>query len=228
MKILPIIQTYEPDKKYLRRLLSRHPFESKMFLKPVFQIDVLKEGLSPKYVALLKSAKPQLISYHQHDYSKSPGDNICDVGMDALEAALSIHADLYMFIEGDTIISNKINSFVRDLVIPKNMGLLTLYLPGNGYTSNRRGIYPIYRFQGESFYGIQCVLFPRKIVQRLVADRRVLNTIPGFNDMRWKVYLLKAKHDFYASHKSYAQHIGFDKNHKAPSPPHTTNEWVGD
>ena len=228
MKILPVIQTYEPDKPYLERLLSPYPFTDEIFLKPVFQIDVLKSGVSDDYVRLLQSVEPQAIDYHQHDYSKAPGNNICDAGMDALTVAAKAEADLYLFIEGDTLISNRINDFVRDLTIPSNMGLLTLYSPGNGYANSEGRHYPIYRFPGESFYGIQCAMFTAEVVDDLVKHREELNTIPGYNDIRWKEYLLRTKREFYASHKSYAQHMGSDKQHKAPSPSHTTNIWVED
>lgn len=226
MKILPVIQTYEPDKSYLQQLLAAYPFTNEVFLRPVFQIDVLQSGISGEYLELLNSVQPQVIAYHKHDYSNAPGNNICDVGMDALTSAARISADLYIFIEGDTLISSKINDFVRDLSIPDNMGLLTLYSPGNGYANEESRHYPIYKFPGEWFYGIQCVMFTAEVVADLVAHRDELNTIPGYNDIRWKEYLLKTKREFYAAHKSYAQHIGSDKTHKAASPCHTTNIWV--
>jgi hypothetical protein len=228
VRILPIIHTHPPDEPYLRQLLSRYPLVSEVFLRPIFQIDVLKDGISEDYDRLLKSVSPQLISCHEHDYSKGVAWNVCNTGMEALRTALTIKADLYLFLEGDIVISRKICGLIKDIVIPDNLGLLTFYTPGDEYPSDTPNRYPIYKFQGDRFYGLQCILLSKEVVRELSEHQNELDAIPGYNDMRWKEYLLQTGRDFYASHKSYAQHIGFDKTHKLPTPPHSSRAWVED
>ncbi len=226
-KVLPVIQTWEPDEPYTKELLRTYQPHKNLFLDPLISVDVTAKPMSEKYfLEVIQPFEPYV------DVFSKPGVDlfirVCSAGMSALRSALTYPKswDLIMYMEGDIILSSHLSEVWKVIQLPENLGLLTLYTPGREYETKNKKDYPIYEFPGARFYGIQCVLLPRNIVQDLVDNEHsLLTTFPGYNDIRWKEFLLASKKSFWCTHRSYAQHIAPNKAHKAPSNPHKSDTY---
>jgi hypothetical protein len=227
-KVLPVIQTFEPDMNYLVQLQeSFKPLEN-ILMKPLMVIDVPNTGISFEYTKVLNRFNTSKFSLYEHKYDVDNFVNICDVAMRGLKDSLVYDYGGILYMEGDIVLSSRLAYIWGQIELDDKLGLLTFYLPGHEYESvykDRNKV--MYPFPGERFYGIQCVYFPRDIVEDLVQnEHELLATFPGYNDIRWKEFLLTRNRTFWCTSHSYAQHIGFDKPHKAPSNPHWSDEYI--
>jgi hypothetical protein len=89
---------------------------------------------------------------------------------------------------------------------------MSLYQPGAGYGSHV--------IDPNRFYGNQCILFPRRVVQEMVDhwEEMMTNFLPGF-DIRWSRFLASRGYRLYCTDRSYVQHIGKDSALHARSAP---------
>ncbi len=227
-KVLPVIQTWEPDQPYNERLYTSFAPHKHLFLYPLFEIDETDQGISYDYMEnTIKKFNPFIDLFQGTGLSVF--DRVCAVGMAALRSSLynPVNWDYILYMEGDIVLSRHFDTYWNAIQVPENLGLLTFYTPGYEYESPNRNINSIiYQFPGQRFYGIQCVLFPRDIVEDIVKNESSLvNLYQGYNDIRWKEYLLAKGRDFWCTGRSMAQHIGLDRPHRAPSNPHTSSTF---
>jgi hypothetical protein len=184
-------------------------------LRPVIVIDLsTKDRLSPGYLALVSSADPVAVYIH----AKGPGLTSYDSVQTGIKAVLeralqeTKDGDSILFLEDDVVFSSRFLETLQTLKMPHDAGFMSLYQPGAGYGS--RVIDP------NRFYGTQCILFPRRIVQEMVDDWDVLmtNFLPGY-DIRWSRFLASRGYRLYCTDRSYVQHIGKDSALHARSAP---------
>jgi hypothetical protein len=228
LKTLPVIQTWEPDWPYLEELRKSYLPHKGIFTRPLLCIDEPIYGCSYDYLeSTVKGFEPADIRFF-NEYDKPLFEHICNAGMDALKTAIKIKDwDCILYMEGDIILSSKFDKVWEQIELPDNLGLLTFYTPGYEYESPYR--FPnalVYKFPGQRFYGIQCVLFTRDVVEDMVRNEdTMIKTYPGYNDIRWKEFLLARGKDFWCTARSMVQHIAPTKPHKAPSNPHTSDTF---
>ena len=73
-------------------------------------------------------------------------------------------------------------------------------MPGNEYGSTV--------IDPHKFYGTQCVLFPRRPLQEIVANwDEIKRRIPPGYDIRWSRFLGERGYKLYGTEHSYVQHL---------------------
>jgi hypothetical protein len=108
--------------------------------------------------------------------------------------------DRILFVEDDIVFSKRFNEKLRTLNLNPDTGLFTLYLPGNEYGSTV--------IDPRRFYGTQCVLFPRRPLQEIVANwDEIKRRIPPGYDIRWSRFLGERGYKLYGTERSYVQHL---------------------
>jgi hypothetical protein len=170
--------------------------------RPIVIIDISSSPrLSAKYVSLISALFPRSIYIH----SKEDGMDIYNSVQEAVHFGFlkileeTKSDDLILFLEDDIIFSVHFIEKLRALEIKPDAGLITLYLPGNEYSSTV--------IDPHGFYGTQCVLFPRRSIEEIVNNWADIKTrIPPGYDIRWSRFLAERGYKLYSTDNSYVQH----------------------
>jgi hypothetical protein len=171
---------------------------------PVVVVDLTASNRIPRdYLELLMRLAPKAIHVHPRATGMSPTDSINDAAFYVLQCGLLELEDrkYLLFVEDDVVFSSRILGYLSTVELDAQTGLLTLYSPGGGYGSE---LIEAYRY-----YGTQCVLFPRDVLQPILDHRQEMEHRYSPNyDMRWAQWLGSRGYKICASARSYAQHIG--------------------
>jgi hypothetical protein len=163
------------------------------------------DRLSPAYLALVSAADPVAVYIHAKEPGLSSYDSVQAGIKTVLERALqeTKEEDSILFLEDDVVFSSRFLQTLETLKMPHDAGFMSMYQPGAGYGSHI--------IDPNRFYGTQCILFPRHVVQEIVDHWDVLmkNFLPGY-DIRWSRFLATRGYRLYCTDRSYVQHIGKD------------------
>jgi hypothetical protein len=212
-RVVPLILTCERPVT-AEFFASFHTVRTGM-LPAVIVIDLSTiDRLSPGYLELVCSADPVAVYIHAKDPGLSSYDSVQSGIKTVLESALqeTKEEDSILFLEDDVVFSSRFLETLQALKMPHDAGFMSLYQPGAGYGS--RIIDP------NRFYGTQCILFPRPVVQEMADQWEVMmtNFLPGY-DIRWSRFLASRGYRLYCTDRSYVQHIGKDSALHARSAP---------
>ncbi len=202
--IVPLILTCDRNVEITEQFITSYQALQPKLPDPVVVLDLSSSvALSGNYLSLLSSLNPKVVYVHAREAGMSAYDSVQEAAFFALEKGLaeSAEGDAILFIEDDIRFSPSFAVELGGLQLGADVGLVTLYAPGNGYGAN-----PI---DPNHFYGTQCVLFPRPVVAEMVANREYIfkRFYPGY-DIRWSRYLGERGYQLYATEKTYVQHLG--------------------
>lgn len=203
--IQPVIMTCAASMPYVADFVASYREQIGNSLPPpIIVVDLTVSNRLPgEYLALLMQLSPRSIHVHPRATDMSPKDSVNDAAFYVLACGLSEMRDrrYLLFVEDDVVFSSELLNYLSHLEIVGKLGLLTLYSPGVGYGSEI--------IEASLYYGTQCVLFPKEVLQPILDHRQEmeLRYSPNY-DLRWAHWLGSRGYTICASAKSYAQHIG--------------------
>lgn len=202
-RIVPLILSCDRDVALTERFVASYRTVQAGLARPVIIIDTsASPKLSPDYLSLILSLDPRTVRVHGPEAGMSTYDSVQEAVHFALSAALeeTSPGDLVLFVEDDVIFSRRFLDALRSIEIEPDTGFITLYRPGNEYSS---GVVDPGRF-----YGTQCVLFPRRPVEEIVDNwAGIKERIPPGYDIRWSRFLGERGYKLYSTDYSYVQHL---------------------
>lgn len=219
--VTPVILTCEADLALTAQFVTSFRSVRAVLNAPVVLLDLsCAATLSDEYLRLLASLEPTALYTHPAEANMSQYDSVQEAANLALEMALRESAphDYILFMEDDILFSSRFPEKVVNTYLGPETGFFTMYLPGDGYGSDR--------LDPNAFYGTQCLLFTRKAVEQIKNDREEMMTRfwPGY-DIRWSRLLADKGYVLYASDCSYVQHLpGTSRLHGQSS--HRSNRFV--
>jgi GT2 family glycosyltransferase len=202
-RIVPLILSCDRNAGSMEQFVASFRTVSAGLRPPVIVIDTSHAPkLSGKYLSLVAALAPAAVYVHAREEGLSTYDSVQEAVHFAFQRVLeeTREGDHVLFIEDDIIFSKRFNEKLRSLCINPDTGLLTLYLPGNEYGSTV--------IDPHKFYGTQCVLFPRRPLQEIVANwDEIKRRIPPGYDIRWSRFLGERGYKLYGTEHSYVQHL---------------------
>ncbi|HEV2880959.1 MAG TPA: hypothetical protein VGX24_06750 [Pyrinomonadaceae bacterium] len=202
-RIVPLILSCDRNTGLMEQFVASFRTVSAGLEPPVVVIDTSHTPkLSAKYLSLVAALAPAAVYVHAREAGLSTYDSVQEAVNFAFQRVLeeTREGDRILFIEDDIIFSKRFNQKLRTLSINPDTGLFTLYLPGNEYGSTV--------IDPRKFYGTQCVLFPRRPLQEIVANwDEIKRRIPPGYDIRWSRFLGERGYKLYGTEHSYVQHL---------------------
>ncbi|MCA1564735.1 MAG: hypothetical protein LC803_03565 [Acidobacteria bacterium] len=202
-RIVPLILSCDRNAGLMEQFVASFRTVSAGLEPPVVVIDTSHTPkLSAKYLSLVAALAPASVYVHAREEGLSAYDSVQEAVNFAFRRVLeeTREGDRVLFIEDDIIFSKRFNEKLRTLSIKPDTGLFTLYLPGNEYGSTV--------IDPHKFYGTQCVLFPRRPLQEIVANwDEIKRRIPPGYDIRWSRFLGERGYKLYGTEHSYVQHL---------------------
>jgi GT2 family glycosyltransferase len=201
-RVVPLILSCDRDQELTRRFVESYQTVRAGLARPVVIVD-LSAGpkLSAQYLALIAALEPRAVYVHPEERDRSFYDSVQEaVHFGFLRVLEETKADdLILFIEDDIVFSRRFLDELRAIKVGPDAGLVTLYLPGDGYGS--KVIRP------EDFYGTQCVLFPRGPLAEIAQHWEDIKArIPPGYDIRWSRFLAERGYRLYGTEYSCVQH----------------------
>jgi SAM-dependent methyltransferase len=203
--IQPVVMTCAASMPYVEEFVKSYRTQiSDALPRPVVVVDLTASSRLPgEYLALISQLRPKAVHVHPRPPEMSRSESINDAAFFVLACGLAeMHErEHLLFVEDDIVFSSQILTHLAQLDLPDKLGLLSLYSPGGGYGCE---VIEPYRY-----YGTQCVLFPREVLQPILDNRMEMERrfSPNY-DMRWAQFLGSRGYRICASPKSYVQHIG--------------------
>ncbi|MDQ1613879.1 MAG: hypothetical protein QOG00_3810 [Pyrinomonadaceae bacterium] len=202
-RVVPLILSCDRNAWLMEQFVASFRTVSAGLEPPVIVIDTSHTPkLSGKYLSLVNALAPAAVYVHAREEGMSTYDSVQEAVHFAFQRVLeeTREGDRILFIEDDIIFSKRFNEKLRTLRVNPDTGLLTLYLPGNEYGSTV--------IDPHKFYGTQCVLFPRRPLQEIVANwDEIKRRIPPGYDIRWSRFLGERGYKLYGTEHSYVQHL---------------------
>lgn len=121
--------------------------------------------------------------------------------------------DILVQLDSDMIVSKEFYKKLLEIfqeISKDDIGVYSLY-NSNCHPFKEKGRRK--RINGEDFYeksdiGGACVIFPRKIVEKIIKEIIIKNEDYSCFDWKWSAYLKENNIPIYVSKKSYIQHVG--------------------
>lgn len=202
-RVVPLILTCDRNAGLMEQFVASFRTVSEGLRPPIIVIDTSHSPkLSGKYLSLIAALAPASVYVHAREEGMSTYDSVQEAVHFAFQRVLeeTREGDRILFIEDDIIFSRRFNEKLRSLRVNPDTGLITLYLPGNEYGSTV--------IDPHKFYGTQCVLFPRRPLQEIVANwDEIKRRIPPGYDIRWSRFLGERGYKLYGTEHSYVQHL---------------------
>jgi GT2 family glycosyltransferase len=202
-RVVPLILSCDRNTGLMEQFVASFRTVSAGLQPPVVVIDTSHAPkLSGKYLSLVAALAPASVYVHAREAGMSTYDSVQEAVHFAFQRVIeeTREGDRILFIEDDIIFSKRFNEKLRSLRIDPDTGLFTLYLPGNEYGSTV--------IDPHKFYGTQCVLFPRRPLQEIVANwDEIKRRIPPGYDIRWSRFLGERGYKLYGTEHSYVQHL---------------------
>ena len=220
--IVPLILSCERDLSLTQRFVASYRSVQAGLAKPVVIVDIsASPKLSPEYLSLILTLDPRTIRVHGPEQGMCAYDSVQEAVNFAMMAVLeeTKPGDLVLFVEDDVVFSARFLAALRSIEVEPDTGFVTLYRPGNEYAASL--------IDPGRFYGTQCVLFPRRPVEEIVANwQDIKSRIPPGYDIRWSRFLGERGYKLYSTDCSYVQHLqSTSRLHGHGS--HTSNSFVG-
>jgi hypothetical protein len=203
-RIVPVILTCERNLGVTRKFVGALRTIRRALPPPVVVVDLsCMERVTGEYLSLVAALDPQSVYFHPREAGATCDyDSVQYAANFALEKALAeAGADDYvLFMEDDITFSTRFVEKIRSLYLGAETGFVTLYQPGSGYG--------FHILDPERFYGTQCVMFTRRAVAEIIANREEMmkNFRPGY-DIRWSRFLASRGYTLYCTDHSYVQHL---------------------
>jgi GT2 family glycosyltransferase len=202
-RVTPVILACDRNHEITARFVESFRTARNGLDRPVVVVDTSASAkLSTGFIGMLQSLEPKIVAIHPPQPSMNFYESVQDAADFALRTVLEESDDGCdcLFLEDDIVFSSRFPDRLAQVRPDNGLGFLTFYLPGNGF-----GIGPI---DPNRFYGTQCVLFPRRSIERLVREKDEMHAQfpPGY-DIRWSRYLASKGHTLYATERSYVQHL---------------------
>ncbi len=201
--VVPLILTCDRDLPLMERFVSSYKTVQAGMARPVVIIDISSSPkISAEYLSLVASLNPKSVYVHSKESGMSVYDSVqeaVDFGFKKAIEETSVN-DLILFMEDDIIFSSRFLGELHSIEIRPDAGFISFYLPGNEYGS--------LEIDAHSFYGTQCVLFPRKAVEEITVNWGDIKSriYPGY-DIRWSRFLGERGYKLYGTAYSYVQHL---------------------
>lgn len=203
--IQPAVMTCAASMPYVRDFAASYQKHIGSRLpSPAVVVDLTASNRLPSdYLSLLMELEPRALHVHPRVSNMSAKDSVNDAAFYVLACGLSEMQDrkYLLFVEDDVVFSSQLIDYLSTLELSERLGLLTLYSPGSGYGSEV--------IRADQYYGTQCLLFPRTVLQPILDNRSEMEHrfSPNY-DLRWAQWLGLQGFEIRASAMSYAQHIG--------------------
>lgn len=202
-KVVPLILSCDRDTQLTARFVESFRTVQSDLARPVVVVDTsANDRLSAEYLALVAALHPRAVFVHPREADEDTYNSVQEaVNFAFVKALAETRADeLILFVEDDVAFSSGFLEQLRTVEIAPDAGMLTFYLPGDGYGS--RVVNPGH------FYGTQCVLFPRRAVTEIVENwLDIKRRIPPGYDIRWSRFLGERGYKLYSTDRSYVQHL---------------------
>jgi len=201
-KFVPVVLACDRDPAVTARFAESFQSVRGGLDNPLVVVDIsASPRISPAFVAALAAIDPREVIIHPPQPGMSVYESVQDAADFALATALE-ETDVSsqcIFMEDDIVFSSRFLDRLKSLPVDERCGFVTFYLPGKGFGTSE--------IDAGSFYGTQCVLFPRPALELLVRERVQMNTQfpPGY-DIRWSRFLASKGYKLYATEHSYVQH----------------------
>jgi hypothetical protein len=204
-RVQPVVMTCARDVELTRRFVASYATAVGPALRqPVVSVDVIAEVELPHdYLRVLRDLWPASVVFHSRTAGAEPYQSIVQAAYGALECGLSQLGDggYLLFLEDDIQFAANFVSLLSELQLKPDTGLCTLYLPFGGFGGTE--------VRPRRFFGTQCVLFPHRPLQAVVAERPNLQRWQGATyDQQWARILREYGYRLYCSPSSYVQHMG--------------------
>jgi hypothetical protein len=200
---VPLILTCDRDLSITEKFVSSYKTVQSGLGKPVVVIDISSSPkLSTRYISLIASIDPKTIYIHSRENDMSIYDSVQEAVNSGLQKVLeeTKSDDNILFLEDDIIFSSQFIKKLYSLGIHQDTGFISLYLPDGEYGS--------LIIDPNRFYGTQCVLFLRKVLEEIVNNYEYIKShIPPGYDIRWSRFLAERGYKLYCTDYSYVQHI---------------------
>lgn len=220
--IVPLILTCDRDSELMEQFVASFRTVQGGLSRPIVIIDISSSSrLSTEYLSLVASLNPQATYIHPRESGLSTYDSVQEAVSFGFNKAIQETAanDLILFIEDDIIFSSRFLGALNSIEIMPDTGFVTFYLPGNGYGDSE--------IDPNSFYGTQCILFPRTPLE-LIANSwdEIKSRIPPGYDIRWSRFLPEKGYKLHCTSHSYVQHLqSISRLHGHSS--HVSNRFLG-
>ncbi len=204
-EITPVLLTCAQNLPFVEQFVTSYvEHVGRALPGPVIVIDLtMSLRLLGSYCDLLNRLGPVAVYVHPRPAGVSDYDSVQDAAFFALSCGLAEMGsrEYLLFLEDDVIFSSEFVASLDQLKLDSDAGFYTFYQPGGGYGGT---VIEPYRF-----YGTQCLLFRREVVELLLKSREAMERqfSPGY-DHRWAQFLGSCQFRLYASPRSYVQHVG--------------------
>jgi GT2 family glycosyltransferase len=202
-RVVPLILSCDRDAELTARFVESFRTVQAGLARPVVVVDTsAHDKLSANYLSLVAALHPRAVFVHPREPGEDTYNSVQEAVNFAFAKALAEtrEDELILFIEDDISFSSGFLEQLRTVEIAADAGMLTFYLPGDGYGSSV--------VEPGRFYGTQCVLFPRRAVAEIVEHwTEIKRRIPPGYDIRWSRFLGERGYKLYCTEQSYVQHL---------------------